>query len=250
MSGPDPPTRYFEPLSGVVFDLDGTLVESAHDFARMRKEVIRIAESHGVPIGRMTVGETIPRLMEQARAELESSGAPEGVLYRFEVDVNRTIDAIEMQALPRTVARAGAPELLRALADRGFRTGVLTRSSEEFCRAALAKTRLLEFFPYLRTRSAPGPAKPSPESLLLLLKEMGIPPDRAAFVGDHLIDAECATRAHIRFLGLLSGVPREDGVNAERFRAAGAVDVFGSLAEVGRGLGVVVPVVSSTAPPR
>ena len=79
------------------------------------------------------------------------------------------------------------------LAERGFRLAVLTRSAEPFCRAALQKTGLAEYFPYLRSRSSPGPAKPSPEALLLLLEEMGVPPDRALYVGDHQIDAECAT---------------------------------------------------------
>lgn len=245
MNVPDAPPRYFEPLSGIVFDLDGTLVESGHDFARMRKEVVRLAEAHGVLPGKLTIRDTIPKLMEQARAEFERAGAPDGVVYRFEAEVDRTIDAIEMEALPRTVRRDGALELLTALTDRGFRTGVLTRSSEAFCRAALVKTKLIEFFPYLRTRSAPGPAKPSPESLLLLLKEMGIPADRAAFVGDHLIDAECATRAHIRFFALLPASPGAEEIPAERFRAAGAAEVFTHLGEVGRCLGVKVAMPSA-----
>ncbi|MGI0132702.1 MAG: HAD family hydrolase [Thermoplasmata archaeon] len=249
MSAPEAPTPYFEPLSGIVFDLDGTLVQSHHDFARMRSEAVRIAESHGVPPGRLTVRETIPQLMERARSELERSAAPEGVLFRFETDVNRTIDAIEMEALPRTVARDGAVDLLRALEGRGFRLGVLTRSSEEFCRAALVQTRLVDFFPYLRTRSAPGPAKPSPESLLLLLKEMGIPPDRAAFVGDHRIDAECAIRARIRFFGLLPAFPGEEGMTADRFHAAGAKYVFANLREVGVHLGVAVTSPAAAARP-
>ena len=248
MAEGSPATKYFEPLLAVVFDLDGTLVESQHDFHRMRREVIRIAESHGVMPGHLSVKETIPRLMELARTELEQSRAAESTLFRLEAEVNRSIDAIEMEALPRTVPRAGAVELLRALSTRGFRNGVLTRSSEAFCRAALQQTGLLEFFPYLRTRSAPGPAKPSPESLLILLKEMGVPPDRSAYVGDHLIDAECAVRAHIRFYGILPEHPTEDSATADRFRAAGAEQVVASLTELGRLVGVSVGPVERPTP--
>ena len=194
--------HFLEPLLGVVFDLDGTLVLSHHDFGRMRGEVVRIAEKYGVMPGHLSVHEPIHRIVESARQELASG--PEGNLYRFEAEYPKRIDAIEAEALPRTVARSGAEPLLKALSERGFRLGVLTRSSEFFARGALARTGLGAYFPYLRSRSTPGPAKPSPEALQFLLREMGIPDERALYVGDHLIDAECATRARVRFYGILS----------------------------------------------
>ncbi len=185
----DAEPHFLEPLLGVVFDLDGTLVLSHHDFGRMRAEVIRVAEKYGVVPGHLSVNEPIHRIVEAARQELVNSGGPEGNLFRFEAEYPKRVDAIEAEALPRTVARPGAESLLRALAERGFRLGVLTRSSEYFARNALARTALGPFFPYLRSRSAPGPQKPSPEALHLLLREMEIPGERALFVGDHLIDA-------------------------------------------------------------
>jgi len=237
----DAEPHFLEPLLGVVFDLDGTLVLSHHDFGRMRAEVIRLAEKYGVVPGHLSVHEPIHRIVEAARAELTNSGGPEGNLFRFEAEYPKRIDAIEAEALPRTVARPGAEPLLRTLSERGFRLGVLTRSSEFFARNALARTGLGPFFPYLRTRSAPGPQKPSPEALHFLLREMEIPNERALFVGDHLIDAECATRARVRFYGVLAD-PSEPVVDAatteERFLAAGAAAVAKDLPELARHLDV------------
>lgn len=233
-------THYHEPLLGLVFDLDGTLVLSRHDFPRMRREVIRLAEKYGVVPGHLQPGAPIHQLLEAAHEAMSQQGIPEGHVFRFDAEVNQHIDAIELDALPRTVAREGAAPLLRELTARGFRVGVLTRSSEPFCRAALQQTGLLEYLPYLRTRSSPGPAKPSPEALLHLLEEMGVPPDRAAYVGDHVLDAECATRARIRFYGLLPADEDADGVTAEKFRAAGAKVSVGSLPELARLVGVAL----------
>ncbi len=233
MAASPEPNAYAEPLLGVVFDLDGTLVLSDHDFHRMRREVIRVAERHGVTPGHLSVHETVPHLLEAARAEMEKTGIPEGEQLRFESEAGRTIDAIEMEALPRTVIRDGAKELLTFLTEKGYRVGVLTRSSEAFCRAALHKTGLLSLLPTLRTRSAPGPAKPSPEALLSLLHTMGVPHERAVYVGDHLIDAECATRARIRFYGLLPAKPTADSVTAEKFASAGAKAVAPTLEHLG-----------------
>ena len=235
--------HFLEPLLGVVFDLDGTLVLSHHDFGRMRREVIRIAERYGVIPGHLSVEAPIHRIVEAARQELASSGQPEGNLFRFEAEYPKRIDAIEAEALPRTLARPGAETLLRTLSERGFRLGVLTRSSEYFARNALARTGLGPFFPYLRSRSAPGPQKPSPEALRLLLREMEIPDERALFVGDHLIDAECATRAGVRFYGMLPDPSEQslEPMTADRFLAAGAAAVAKDLPELAHHLDVAGP---------
>ncbi len=242
-SGP----RFVEPILGVAFDLDGTLVLSHHDFGRIRAEVIRIAERHGVPPGHLSVREPVHRIVEEAREAMRRANLPDGAFWRFEAEYPRAIDAIELEALPRTTARGGAGGLLKGLQERGFRLGILTRSSETFARSALVKTDLAPYFAYLRSRSSPGPAKPSPEALLALLHEMGVPFERALYVGDHLLDAECATAARVRFYGVLPD-PSETadlGSTAERFRAAGAAAVAADLAELGRFLAA-----ATADPPR
>lgn len=233
--------RFVEPILGVVFDLDGTLVASRHDFNRMRSTVIACAEKYGVPPGTLTPDQPIARLIEGARHALTELSAQDGTIYRMENEIHSDIDKIEMEALPRTVSRDGAARLLKALRQKGFRVGVLTRSSEQFCRAALVRTGLMEFFDYLRTRSSPGPAKPEPEALRLLLQDMGVPPERSLFVGDHLMDAECALRARVRFYGLLSEDPDVAGTTVAKFKAEGAAAVAKSLPELGEMLGVLPP---------
>jgi len=238
----DPDPKYLEPLLGVGFDLDGTLVLSHHDFGRMRATAIDIAEKYGVVPGHLSVSDPIHRILEGAREEIHNSGASDGILYRFEAEFHQAIDAIEMEALPRTVARPGAEPMLQGLFDRGFRLGILTRSSEEFARGALLRTGLAKFFPYLRSRSSSGPSKPSPEALLGLLREMEVPIDRAVFVGDHLIDAECAVAARVRFYAVLPDPSEAAGSTQTeaRFLAGGAAAVAMDLPHLARQLGVSV----------
>src|SRR4029077_12749104 len=184
MPGLDPP--FVEPLLGVVFDLDGTLINSHHDFLKMRRSVIALAEHYGVPANTLSPDETIPALMDKARTTLLEAHATEGTLLKFDAEANRRIDELELDALPGVSPRRGAAALLTLLTARGYRLGLLTRSSEQFSRTALEKTGLSGFFPFLRTRSSPGPVKPSPEALLILLREMGVPIDRSLLVGDHV----------------------------------------------------------------
>ncbi len=228
--------KFLEPLLGVAFDLDGTLVLSHHDFGRIRREVIRVAERHGVPPGRLSVQEPVHRTVEAARETMRAANLPDGELFRFEAEYQKAIDAIELEALPRTTVRPGAEELLRGLGRRGFRLGILTRSSERFARAALTQTGLAPFFSYLRSRSSAGPAKPSPEALLALLHEMGVPIERALYVGDHFLDAECAVAARVLFYGVLPDPSESADLAdaADRFRAVGASAVARDLPELSR----------------
>lgn len=235
------PPPFIEPALGVVFDLDGTLVDSHHDFPRLRKTVIQLAEQHGVSPGRLSVTETVVRLLRDATAILVQEGLPEGQIFRFEREVNEAIDRIEMEALPRTRAAPNAGPVLRALNDQGFRLGLLTRSSDHFARSALLKTGLSDYFPFLRSRSSPGPVKPSPEALRLLLDTMGVPPDRAVLVGDQPLDCECAVAARVRFYAVL--LPPHDPlfVDTDRFKAHGATAVAQDLTELASFFGVKVP---------
>jgi len=245
MPPPGSEPKFLEPLLGIVFDLDGTLVLSHHDFGRMRHEVIGIAERYGVPPGHLSVQDPIHRIVENAREELRNAGASDGILYRFEVDYQKSIDTIELEALPRTVARPGAAELLKTLSERGYRIGLLTRSSETFCRQALLRTQLAPYFSYLRSRSSSGPAKPSPEALLMLLKDMGVPTDRALYVGDHLLDAECARRASVRFYAVMPDPSEAEATHStmteDRFLAAGAGAIAKDLPELRRQLTIAAP---------
>lgn len=164
-------------------------------------------------------------------------------MLRYETDFHKKVDEIEMEALERTVQRPGAQELVRGLAARDFRIGLLTRSSEAFARAALARTGLAEYFPFLRSRSSPAPAKPSPEALLHLLREMKVPPGHALYVGDHLIDAECATSAQVRFYAVMPDPSETTAgtMTVDRFLAAGAEAIAPDLFELARQLRVAMP---------
>ena len=247
--------RFLEPLLGVVFDLDSTLVISRHDIYRIRREVIQLSQRYGVNPQHLSVEMPMHRILETSREEIRTSGAADTLLLRYEAEFHKKVDEIEMQALDRTVIRPGAKELLQALAARDFRIGLLTRSSEAFARAALVRTGLADYFPFLRSRSSPGPAKPSPEALWALLREMKVPPGRALFVGDHLIDAECATSARVRFYAVMPD-PSESTMSrmsVDRFLAAGAEAVAPDLVELSRQLQVAVPSADphrTVVPPR
>jgi phosphoglycolate phosphatase len=226
--------------AAIVFDLDGTLVLAPHDFRKMREAIARSALAHGARAGSVAVNEQIgtSQTFAAARRALQAANASTATLSQFEKEADALVDEVEVEALPKTTAREGAVPLLTALRARGVLLGVFTRSSDRFCREALRRTGLAEFFSHVRTRSAAGPAKPAPEALLLLVRVMGLPVERTLFIGDNLEDAACAEGAGVRFFGLLSDPKLPRPTTAEHFRRAGAEEVAANLTEVARLLGL------------
>ncbi|MDZ4876949.1 MAG: Phosphoglycolate phosphatase [Chroococcidiopsis cubana SAG 39.79] len=70
--------------------------------------------------------------------------------------------------------------------------------------------------------------KPEPDVFLVTLDKLGnIAPDRAIVVGDTPYDAEAASKAHLRTIGVLSG-----GFSAENLRQAGCIAIYQNIADL------------------
>lgn len=157
-------------ISGVIFDLDGTLVRSALDFDAIRREL-------GLPPGE-------PLLEALARLPPAEARHAMAVLERHE----------ERAALT-AVAAPGVAELLDRLARAGLRAGVLTRTARRFALATLARTGL-HCDPVLGREDAPP--KPSPAGIWQICNYWGLRPEQAAMVGDYQFDIEAGRRAGVR----------------------------------------------------
>lgn len=222
-------------LRGVVFDLDGTLVVSHHDFPRMREAIAELASKYGArpepsaPSERVGTSETMRAVRRRFRALDPTDG---GLLRSFDEESKRRLAAIELDAVERTRPREGAAELLERLGVAGLKLAVFTRSSAEFCEAVFAKLGWSDRFSAIRTQSARGPAKPSPVALTLLLEEMGLSPEEVAYVGDHPEDARCAAGLGVTFYAVLPSPLGSAPWSADEFFALGALRAVAALSEL------------------
>lgn len=164
------------PLDAVVFDLDGTLVHTEHDYAAWKRAL-------GLPPG-LAVLEGLATLPPAARAVAEAR-----------------LDALEREHAARAAAIAGAEATLAALSGR-VRLGILTRNTRATALTALAGAGLARFFDPAdvlgRDEAAP---KPAPDGVLLLLARWGAAPRRAAMVGDVRFDLEAGRAAGVWAIG-------------------------------------------------
>ncbi len=195
----------------VIFDLDGTLVDSLGDIASAMNEVLERHgfPSHPLPAYRRFVGDGMERLVRRALPPVD-----EETVARVLEDMRGTY---ARHALRTTRPYPGVPDLLDRLAARGVPFAVLTNKPHD---AAVAMVRaLLGRWRFAAVRGAvPGrPRKPDPAGALEIARRLGVAPEGCLFVGDTPTDMATAGAAGMVPVGVLWGFRTEP-----ELRGAGA----------------------------
>ena len=157
-----------------VFDMDGTLTVAVHDFAAIRV-ALDIPAEHDI-------------LTHLAALPADEAAAKHAWLLEHERDL----------AIASTAA-TGAVELVRELAQRGCRLGILTRNARELAHVTLEAIGLADCFPveHILGRDEASP-KPSPDGLLKIASAWGVAPSELVMVGDYRFDLDCGRAAGAR----------------------------------------------------
>ena len=158
-------------LRGIIFDMDGTLVDSGLDFDAIRRD-IGLPERHPILEG-----------VEAISAGPERERALE-ILHRH-----------EHEGAVRATPYPGVAQLLERLDQLSLRSGVLTRNS----RASVDTTfgHLGWTFDTVLTRED-APAKPDPTGVLAICRDWNLAPADVLFVGDYLFDLQAGHNAGTR----------------------------------------------------
>jgi phosphoglycolate phosphatase len=177
-------------VKALVFDLDGTLVDSRRDLASSANELLRDCGGQGLDeeaVGRM-VGEGAAVLVHRV---FSAAGIPEppDALARF-------LDIYRRRLLETTRPYDGVPELLSALEGRALH--VLTNKPRAMAETVLAGLALRRFFGEVYGGDGPYPRKPDADGLRALAREAEAPLDATVMVGDSVIDLRTARAAGAR----------------------------------------------------
>ncbi len=158
-------------VRGIVFDLDGTLVDSRLDFDAMRRDMGMAA---GVPI-------------------LEALAAiPPGPEYDRMYEI---VHRHELQGADLAEPFAGVLDFLQHVNELGIASAILTRNSRESALRTLNRWNLT-FSQVIAREDAPP--KPDPAGVLLIAERWGMGPDEMIVIGDYLFDLQAGRRAGMR----------------------------------------------------
>jgi HAD superfamily hydrolase (TIGR01509 family) len=196
--------------TGILFDVDGTLVDSTYLHAVAWWQALR-RYRHDVPMAEVhrAVGMGADTLLEHLLGDAAEDGLSEAhdECYQPWWD--------QLRPLP------GAADLLRACAGRGLAV-VLASSAKEGELAALR--RVIDADDVITAATSSDDAKrskPEPDILQAALDQSGVAADRCVFVGDSVWDVEAAARLNIPCIGLTCG-----GTSAAELTSRGAVATY------------------------
>lgn len=196
----------------VLFDLDGTLLDSVYQHVLAWKEAL---ESAGIPLSvwrihrriGMSGGLFVRALVRETGREIDAAEA--GRLRGLHEEAYRRRVG-EVQPLP------GAQELLDTLTRLDVPWAIATSGSDVTAGASLGLLRLPPGVPVI-TRDKVTYAKPNPDLFLAAAEALGTPIGESFVVGDSVWDMLAAQRAHALGVGVLSG-----GYGREELETAGA----------------------------
>ncbi|MCK0769941.1 phosphoglycolate phosphatase [Chromohalobacter canadensis] len=208
------PSRAIHPaLEGiqlVVFDLDGTLIDSVPDLAAAVDSALRdmALPEVGEAAARDWVGNGSRKLVERA---LQAVGAQDRNL-----DGAHDIFLHHYRLAPCRATRVypGVRDALEALAARGVALGLITNKPTAFIAPILACLDLEHYFALTLGGDALSTRKPDPAPLLHLAERLEVAPSACLMVGDSRHDVEAGRRAGFRTLAVPYGYNHGEPVSA------------------------------------
>jgi phosphoglycolate phosphatase len=178
----------------VLYDLDGTLIESAKD---MQVAVSRVLADHGLPAAteedmRQFMGQgsrvTMDRAFTKYGRKLDAA-ALDGVTKEF-------VRYYEADPISNTFAFPGVADVVARFGSLGLRQAVCTNKFERPSRIILEHLRLMPPISDVAGADTFAPVrKPDPRHILMLLDRMGCAKERSVMIGDSIHDVEAAHAA-------------------------------------------------------
>ena len=200
---PDPVRREALAYRGIIFDLDGTLLNTLADLAGAMNSALAanglathpVIDDHKYFIGDGVATYVLRVLPPERRGDEE-------LMARLTADY-RAAYAAGWNV--KTRPYDGAVELLVELARRGMRAAVFSNKPDDTTRLTVAEFIGAERFEVVRGAMDGFPLKPDPAGALAIADEMGIDPAELAYVGDTATDMATAKAAGMFAIGALWG---------------------------------------------
>ncbi|MBI4775771.1 MAG: HAD family hydrolase [Deltaproteobacteria bacterium] len=188
-------------FKAVIFDLDGTLLDTIEDLADSMNAVLNGmgAGRHDVEAYKYMVGDGVENLCRRA--------LPENL--RDEQTVGRSVEAMRTEYGKRWMAKTkpydGIPDLLDSLSHSGLKMAVLSNKVDEFTRKCVVQLLSRWRFDAILGARPDAPKKPDPSGAFELAERLSVSPGEVLYVGDTGTDMRTAVSAGMYAVGALWG---------------------------------------------
>ena len=186
----------FDHIEAVIFDLDGTLVDSMWIW---RQIDIDYLEKRGL------------ELPEDLQKEIEGMSFTETAVYfkkRFQLE--ESIDLIKAEwsqmahdfYMNKIPLKEGAQQLLVYLRNKGIKMGIGTSNARELTDLVIRKHNIIEYFNTIRTSCEVNKGKPEPDIFLKVAEDLEVSPDKCLVFEDTYAGVLAAKRAGMKVIAV------------------------------------------------
>jgi phosphoglycolate phosphatase len=177
-------------LRALVFDLDGTLIDSKDDLILSVNATLAELGRSALPTGRISgyIGQGAPLLIRRALGDAATDEECRRALEFF-------LAYYETHKMDHTMVYQGVREALARLS--AFPMAVLTNKPERISRRILQELRLADCFRVIYGGNSFPTKKPDPQGMQAILNEFGVTPREMALIGDSEVDVQTARNAAV-----------------------------------------------------
>lgn len=198
----------------VMFDLDGTLIDSVPDLASATDQMLE--QLGRAPAGmskvRNWVGNGAPVLVRRALADdLEH----QAITAEQEAEGLAIFMQVYGTGESLTTLYPGALATLKSLHMLGIKIALVTNKPEKFIPPLLADTGMAEFFQWVVGGDTFAQKKPDPTGLLWVMQQAGVTAEQCLFVGDSRNDVQAARAANVACVAVTYGYNYGEPIGAD-----------------------------------
>lgn len=192
------------PRAGVIFDVDGTLLNSSHIWTDAGKTYlaslgVEAEEGLGRKLFQMSLDEGAIYMKERYSLSQSNEEIKNGVL--------KVVEDFYLYEAPM---KSGAEKLIKRLAGRGIPMVVASSSKREHIEAALGRLGVLPYFKRIFTCDEVGIGKHNPKIFMQCAECMGVTPEKTWVIEDGLYAMKTAKNAGFNVIGILDEESRAD----------------------------------------
>ncbi len=212
----------FNAVQAIIFDLDGTLVDSAEDLRAALNQLLGERGLRPVAASEIKgmIGDGVLKLVERGLAAANGDPRQKGAL------LPRFLEIYQSNPADLTRCYPGVVETLATLRRKGFRMAVVTNKPVFATSQILLALSLAEFFPVVIGGDSVPQRKPHPAPLLEAARQLEVDADQSLMVGDNIHDVEAAHAAGMRCIAVTYGYHHRP---PSEFNADRLVDRFDEL---------------------
>ena len=195
-------------FKAVIFDLDGTLIDSAVDIADSLNIVLENYNlpTHSVNTYKNLIGNGIKQLVNDALPEQARTAKVK------ENCIKEMFEHYNANCLNKTQPYDGINEMLTELDSKGIKTAVLSNKADAFTRKMVAELFPKNNFKYVVGVTNETDKKPNPINALRISKDLGVEPQEIIYLGDSGVDMQTAVNAGMYAVGALWGFKSKEEI--------------------------------------